>query len=77
MDRPPEQYLPPDDDAPSPPGGSDQGTYMAKEGSVVSLNFGTYCATGPHLAGHVQETGTGGLAGSSHRTPVVLDLSSR
>jgi hypothetical protein len=25
----------------------------------VKLVFGTYCATGPHLASHVQETGTG------------------
>lgn len=47
------------DDAPSPPGGSDRGTFMAKNGKTISLSFGTYCATGPHLAGHVQETGTG------------------
>ncbi len=47
------------DDAPSPPGGSDVGTYMAMGPSGVRLSFGTYCATGPHVAGHVQETGTG------------------
>ncbi len=47
------------DDAPAPPGGSDPGTYMAMKGSAVTVNFGTYCATGPHLAGHVQETATG------------------
>jgi hypothetical protein len=47
------------DDAPSPPGGSDVGTFMSLGSSGVALNFGTYCATGPHIAGHVQETGTG------------------
>jgi hypothetical protein len=47
------------DDAPSPPGGSDSGTYMAMDSAGVKLVFGTYCATGPHLASHVQETGTG------------------
>jgi len=47
------------DDAPSPPGGSDTGTYMAMDSAGVKLVFGTYCATGPHLASHVQETGTG------------------
>lgn len=47
------------DDAPSPPGGSDAGSYMAMASGAVKLVFGTYCATGPHLAGHVQETGTG------------------
>jgi hypothetical protein len=47
------------DDAPSPPGGSDPGTYMAMDSEGVKLVYGTYCATGPHLAGHVQETGTG------------------
>ena len=47
------------DDAPSPPGGSDVGTYMAMGSSEVRLSFGTYCAVGPHIAGHVQETGTG------------------
>ena len=47
------------DDAPSPPGGSDAGSYMAMDSSGVKLVFGTYCATGPHLASHVQETGTG------------------
>jgi hypothetical protein len=47
------------DDAPSPPGGSDPGTFMSLGSAGVQLTFGTYCATGPHLAGHVQETGTG------------------
>jgi hypothetical protein len=47
------------DDAPSPPGGSDPGTYMTMDSTGVRLVYGTYCATGPHLAGHVQETGTG------------------
>ena len=45
------------DDAPSPPGGKDAGTYMGMSGNAVRMSFGTYCATGPHLAGHVQETG--------------------
>jgi hypothetical protein len=48
------------DDAPSPPGGSDVGTYMAFASGNVHLSFGTTCASGPHLAGHVQETATGG-----------------
>jgi hypothetical protein len=47
------------DDAPSPPGGSDVGTFMSLGSKGVQLSFGTYCATGPHIAGHVQETGTG------------------
>jgi len=47
------------DDAPSPPGGSDVGTYMAMGAQGIQLRFGTYCAIGPHIAGHVQETGTG------------------
>jgi len=47
------------DDAPSPPGGSDVGSFMAMDTGGVKLVFGTYCATGPHLASHVQETGTG------------------
>lgn len=47
------------DDAPSPPGGSDVGTFMAMAAGGVQLTFGTYCAVGPHIAGHVQETGTG------------------
>src|ERR1700679_2266586 len=52
------------DDAPSPPGGSDIGTYMAQKPTPpgqpgsVRLSFGTYCATGPHIARHVQETGS-------------------
>lgn len=48
------------DDAPSPPGGGDPGTYMyMKDKNTVQLSFGSSCAMGPHLAGHVQETGTG------------------
>lgn len=48
------------DDAPSPPGGTDIGTYMyLTNGNQVNLSFGSSCANGPHLAGHVQETGTG------------------
>ena len=47
------------DDAPSPPGGSDPGTYMGPSSGGIGLQFGTYCATGPHIAGHVQETATG------------------
>jgi hypothetical protein len=31
---------------------------MAMGSSGVALSFGTYCAVGPHIAGHVQETGT-------------------
>ena len=47
------------DDAPTPPGGGDPGTVMYMSGGNVLLSFGNSCATGPHLAGHVQETGTG------------------
>jgi hypothetical protein len=47
------------DDAPSPPGGSDRGTYMFMGGGAVQVLFGDSCASSPHLAGHVQETGTG------------------
>jgi hypothetical protein len=47
------------DDAPSPPGGSDRGTYMFNSGTAVQVSFGSSCASSPHLAGHVQETGTG------------------
>ena len=47
------------DDAPTPPGGCDNGTYMVIANGAVKLSFGDSCATGPHLAGHVQETGTG------------------
>jgi hypothetical protein len=48
------------DDPPSPPGGCDVGTYMyqAADGTIT-LSFGNGCANSPHLAGHVQETGTG------------------
>lgn len=46
------------DDAPTPPGGGDPGTYMYMSNGSVLLAFGNSCATGPHLAGHVQETGT-------------------
>jgi hypothetical protein len=49
------------DDAPSPPGGADPGTYMTltDDKTIVDLSFGNSCANSPHLAGHVQETGTG------------------
>lgn len=48
------------DDAPSPPGGSDPGTYMyLKNANTVQVSFGSSCASNPHLASHVQETGTG------------------
>jgi hypothetical protein len=47
------------DDAPSPPGGRDPGSYMTLENDGVKLHFGSSCAAGPHLAGHIQETGTG------------------
>jgi hypothetical protein len=47
------------DDAPSPPGGKDPGSYMALEKGGVKLHFGSSCAATPHLAGHIQETGTG------------------
>lgn len=47
------------DDAPTPPGGGDPGTYMYIAGSTVNLSFGGSCANSPHLASHVQETGTG------------------
>lgn len=46
------------DGAPTPPGGCDAGTYMFMNGSDVNLSFSLSCATGPHLAGHAQETGT-------------------
>jgi hypothetical protein len=47
------------DDAPSPPGGKDPGSYMNLEKDGVKLHFGSSCASTPHLAGHIQETGTG------------------
>jgi hypothetical protein len=47
------------DGAPTPPGGCDPGTYMYMADNNVALSFSLSCATGPHLAGHVQETGTG------------------
>jgi hypothetical protein len=47
------------DGAPTPPGGCDPGTYMFMNGNDVGLSFSPSCATGPHIAGHVQETGTG------------------
>jgi hypothetical protein len=48
------------DEAPSPPGGSSPGTYMYMgSNNQVDLAFGQSCASSPHLAGHVQETGTG------------------
>jgi hypothetical protein len=47
------------DGAPTPPGGCDPGTYMFMQtNGNVGLSFSLSCATGPHLAGHVQETGT-------------------
>jgi hypothetical protein len=50
------------DDAPAPPGGTDPGTYMfidPNNPKMFKLSFGSSCAASPHLAGHVQETGTG------------------
>jgi hypothetical protein len=47
------------DDPPSAPGGCDPGTYMFMSTAGVKLSFGNSCVTGPHLAGHIQETGTG------------------
>lgn len=48
------------DNAPSPPGGTDAGTYMfASDNDTFQVSFGASCAASPHLAGHVQETGTG------------------
>lgn len=47
------------DEAPSPPAGGSAGTYMYMNGNNVSLAFGNSCAMSPHIAGHVQETGTG------------------
>jgi hypothetical protein len=47
------------DDAPTPPGGGDPGTYMYRSNDTYLLSFGNSCATSPHLAGHIAETGTG------------------
>jgi hypothetical protein len=48
------------DDGPAPPGGHDPGTYMYMDSNGnIQLSFGSSCASSPHLAGHVQETGTG------------------
>jgi hypothetical protein len=47
------------DDAPSPPGGGDVGTYTAIAAEGVRLQFGASRAAGPHIAGHLEETGTG------------------
>ena len=50
------------DDAPSPPGGGNPGTFMFisdPKTNAVTVSFGNSCAASPHLAGHVQETGTG------------------
>ena len=47
------------DDAPTPPGGCDRGTFMWIANNAVNLKFGDSCAVSPHLAGHAQETGTG------------------
>lgn len=51
------------DDPPSAPGGCNPGTYMytASDGTI-QLSFGNGCANSPHVAGHVQETGTGSKA---------------
>jgi len=51
------------DDAPSTPGGIDPGTYMYLDANNnVKFLFGTGCANSAHLAGHLQETGTGASA---------------
>lgn len=47
------------DDAPSPPGGTDVGSYMKLDGNKLQLIFGATCATAPHIAGHTEETATG------------------
>lgn len=48
------------DNPPSPPDGGDPGTYMTRGADgTINVMFGNSCAIGPHLAGHVQETGTG------------------
>lgn len=47
------------DEAPSPPNGGSAGTYMYMNGNDVNLAFGNSCAVSPHIAGHVEETGTG------------------
>lgn len=48
------------DNAPSPPGGGDPGTYMyLTNDNQVNVVFGSSCAASPHLASHIQETGTG------------------
>jgi len=48
------------DDAPTPPGGKYPGTYMTMpQQGQIQLSFGSSCASSPHLASHVQETGTG------------------
>jgi hypothetical protein len=47
------------DDAPSPPGGADVGSYMALDANNLKLVFGATCATAPHIAGHAEETATG------------------
>lgn len=47
------------DDSPSVPGGQDPGTWMTPSGNDMKVMFGVGCASSPHLAGHVQETGTG------------------
>jgi len=47
------------DDSPTPPGGCDPGTYMYLTKNAVQLSFGNSCVTGPHLYGHIEETGSG------------------
>ncbi|HEV7242619.1 MAG TPA: hypothetical protein VGQ36_25545 [Thermoanaerobaculia bacterium] len=47
------------DESPSPPDGGDPGTFMVLSDNNLKLSFGNSCAMSPHLAGHIQETGTG------------------
>ena len=48
------------DDAPTPPGGGDPGTYMYLRRTATSCSrSATPARPSPHLAGHIQETGTG------------------
>ncbi len=57
------------DDAPSPPGGADQGSYMRLDAptpgapaTTLTMLFGASCATTPHITGHAEETATGDAA---------------
>lgn len=47
------------DEAPAPPDGGDPGTKMFLNGNDVNLLFGNSCGASPHLASHLQETGSG------------------